>query len=76
MSQQLELLRAKAEMLMRDSQPKLMEKLRQSGNLGKVLDDRASQALLVLQQCQEQKLDPCGTAELVNEALAPSPGEA
>jgi len=75
MSQNLELLRAKAERYMQSGQPELMEMLKRSGELSRILDQRAESANQILKQCQELGLDPAGTQELVAEALMPSPGE-
>ena len=70
-----QLFREQARRYLEKGQPKLAEQLRKSGELEKVLDQRAEQAQLVLQQCQKRKLDPAGTDELVMQALMPGAGE-
>ena len=73
--QRFQLLLNQAEAYMEKEQSRLYQRLKQSGQLKEELEQRARQAQLVLQQCQDKGLDQGGTAELVNEALMPGPGD-
>ena len=62
-------LRAMAEENWREHSPKLVKLLEKQGNLEQRLDEATENAILILNQCQEQGLAPDQARELAYENL-------
>ena len=73
MDPRLQLLRNQAEYYLEKEYPEEYKRLKKTGQLEAVVNSRAQQAEIILEQCQAKGLGKAGTSELVEEALNPAP---